>query len=163
MTITTSEDAIKAAASVARDVADGKLAVAELERQAVAELSELVGTVTGPDDPVWPLQVQIARGVLAAGGIAATEFLEWAAVERHRAGEPVSPPDPQPEPEALADLEPPEPEPIAPELADAKTAAEPEPEPPAVELVEQPAPPRRADGYDPLAHWPPSRSLRRPL
>ncbi|MGD1282060.1 flagellar hook-length control protein [Mycobacterium seoulense] len=162
MTITT-EDAIKAAASVARDVADGKLSPADLERQAVAELQQLVGEVVGPGDPVWELQVQIARGVLATGGIPATELAEWAAVERQRAGEPVSPPDLPDRPATVesvpsgtlrADSD-------ADELADAEQHADadpqPEPEP------EADMPPRRADGYDPLAHWPPSRTLRRPL
>lgn len=84
MTTMTPEDAIRAASSVARDVADGKLSPTDLERQAVAELRELVGTVIGPDDPAWPLQCDIARGVLAVGGIPATELAEWLAVERHR-------------------------------------------------------------------------------
>lgn len=76
----TPEDAIKAASSVARDIADGTLHTSHLERQAVAELSALAGTVTGPGDPLWPVQVEIARGVLAAGGIDADELREWAAV-----------------------------------------------------------------------------------
>ena len=45
MTTMTPEDAIKAAASVARDVADGTLSPADLEAQAVAECRELFGTV----------------------------------------------------------------------------------------------------------------------
>jgi hypothetical protein len=84
MTTITAEDAIKAASSVARDVADGKLDPADLQCQVVAELTELVGTVAGPDDPLWDLQVGIARQVLAAGGIDHLELAEWAAVGRRR-------------------------------------------------------------------------------
>lgn len=81
-TRTTADDVIKAAASIARDAAEGRLSPSDLERQAVAELTELAGTVTGPESPLWPVQVEIARGVLAAGGIGADELLEWAAVAR---------------------------------------------------------------------------------
>lgn len=167
MTTMTKRDAISAAMGLAEDVAQGRLAPADLEAQAVAELQALVGTVVGEGDPVWDLQVQIARGVLAAGGIPATELQEWAAVERQRAGEPVEQPDPgetMPEPsstgrgqlsadsvDADAEVADPEPEP--------ELVAEPQP----VTPTPEPTPPRRADEYDPLAAWPPSRSLRRPL
>jgi hypothetical protein len=55
-----------------------------LEATAVAELRELFGTVTGPDDPLWMLQVDVCRAVLAAGGIPADELTEWLAVARQR-------------------------------------------------------------------------------
>jgi len=80
MTTITPEDAIKAASSVARDIAEGTLHPSQLERQAVAELTALAGQITGPGDPLWPVQVDIARGVLAARGIPTAELLEWAAV-----------------------------------------------------------------------------------
>lgn len=80
MTTITPEDAIKAASSVARDIAEGTLHPGQLERQAVAELTARAGQVTGPGDPLWPVQVDIARGVLAARGIPTAELLEWAAV-----------------------------------------------------------------------------------
>lgn len=80
----TPEDAIKAASSVARDIAEGRLSPDDLEHRAVAELTALAGTVTGPGDPLWPVQVEIARGVLAAGGIDADELREWAAVMGQR-------------------------------------------------------------------------------
>jgi hypothetical protein len=141
MTTMTPEDAIKAAASVARDVADGKLDPADLQAQAVAELRELVGTVIGPDDPAWPLQCDIARQVLALGGLTADELSEWAAVFGHRAGEPLPAAVAEPEPDDLY-------KPDAAELAE-------QPEPPAPEPVEQPEPERRSHGhtYDPLAGW----------
>lgn len=82
-TITT-QDAIKAATSVARDIAEGHLDPVQLEQQAVAELQALVGTVVGAGDPLWPLQIQIASGVLAAGGIPTDELAEWLAVQRRR-------------------------------------------------------------------------------
>lgn len=157
MTTMTPEDAIRAASSIARDVADGKLSPSDLERQAVAELRELVGTVVGPDDPAWPLQVDIARQVLALDGIPATELSEWLAVARHRAEEPVSQPEmadlPAPDTELPDQREPeprPAPEPVAPEPA----AAAEQPAP-------TPIPPARPGQYDPLAHWPASRSLQR--
>lgn len=163
MTITT-EDAIKAAASIARDVADGRLTPADLEHQAVAELHQLVGEVVGHGDPVWPLQVQIARGVLAAGGIPGDELSEWLAVARQRAGEAHGQGDPDqiaPEPVSVPSVA------LSPEsdgdLADVDAA----PEQPvtAAAVAEQPlvaypasAPPRRADGYDPLAGWAAAKS-----
>jgi hypothetical protein len=159
MTTMTPEDAIKAASSVARDIADGRVSPSELEGQAVAELRDMVGEVVGPDDPAWPLQCDITRRVLALDGLPADELAEWLAVARQRAGEPVSAPDP--------DQTPPEPSSFASGTlsADSEDVA---PEPPADAEPEQPAvaqptPPGRADGYDPLAHWPPSRSLRRSL
>lgn len=164
MTITTTEDAIRAASSVARDVADGKLSPADLERQAVAELQQLVGTVVGPDDPAWPVQLDVCRQVLALGGVPADELQEWLAVAHHRAGEPVSQPDPDETPPTVeslptrtlsADSD-------AVELADAD-AEQPVVADPEQPVAAEPTPPRRADVYDPLAHWPPARTLRRPL
>lgn len=58
-----------------------------------------------------------------------------------------------PEPEAEPQLGP-----VA-ELAVGPTATEPETEQP----FTQTAPPRQVYGHDPLAHWPPGRSLRIPL
>ena len=51
MTTMNPEDAIKAASSVAREIADGTLSPTDLEGQGVAELCELFGTVVGPDGP----------------------------------------------------------------------------------------------------------------
>lgn len=77
--------AIKAAMSIANDVAAGNLDPAALEQQAVAECRRLFGYVAGPDDPLWELHVEVARQVLAVGGgIPADELAEWVAVERLR-------------------------------------------------------------------------------
>ena len=76
------DDVIKAAASVARDAAEGRLSPAALQRQAVAECRELFGTVTGPDSEMWEVQVEVARAVLAQKGIPADELTEWLAVAR---------------------------------------------------------------------------------
>ncbi|OHU77463.1 hypothetical protein [Mycobacteroides chelonae] len=84
MSATTTADLIRAATSVARDVSDGKLDPATLEQQMVEELQALVAVVVGAGDPLWDLQVQVASGVLAAGGIEANELSEWAAVAHRR-------------------------------------------------------------------------------
>jgi hypothetical protein len=81
------ETTIKAVMSVARDVAEGRLSPDELGRAAADECRELFGTVAGPDDDpaMWALQLDVARQVLAAGGIPADELTgEWAAVARAR-------------------------------------------------------------------------------
>jgi len=55
-----------------------------LQEQAVAECRELFGTVAGPGDALWELQVKVARDVLAQKGISADELTEWLAVARQR-------------------------------------------------------------------------------
>jgi hypothetical protein len=76
------DDVIKAAAAVARDAAEGRLNPAALQEQAVAECRELFGTVTGPGNALWNLQVEVARDVLAQKGIPDYELTEWLAVAR---------------------------------------------------------------------------------
>lgn len=162
MTTMTPEDAIKAASSVARDVADGRLAPAELEQHAVTECRELFGTVAGPGDPLWALHLDVARQVLALDGVPGDELAEWLAVARQRAGEPVAslgPVETLAEPESLAS------EADSPEVADAEP--DDQPEPPALAVVEPepvpdaaPSPKRRTGGYDPLAGWSPGGSRR---
>jgi hypothetical protein len=166
MTYTNKRDAIEAAMSIADKVAQGRLAPADMEALAVRELTELFAEVV-PGSPVWPLQVAVARGVLAAGGIPADELAEWTAVQRASekpeepakplsVPEPVDPDQAAPEPVSFAseELSPendaldtdPETEPAAP--------AETEPVAPvAVAPVTQlpPPPQRRSDRYDPLA------------
>lgn len=150
MTTMTPEDAIKAASSVARDVADGRLDPADLEATAVAECRALFGTVAGPGDPLWALHLDVARQVLALDGVPADELAEWLAVARQRSGEPVPSLDP-----AEAQAEP------------VDAAPYDQPELPALAVVETepvrdaaPAPKRRTGGYDPLAGWSPSGSRR---
>lgn len=161
-TQTTAGDVVTAAMSTAEDAAQGRLDPATVEALAATELRELFGTVVGEGDVAWPVQLDVARQVLALGGIPATELAEWLAVERHRAGEPVSAPDPDettPEPDSLAsstlslDSEHVEAEPVA----EPEPVAEVEPPPAA------PEPPRRTDGgYDPLRGWSPGRTRRLP-
>lgn len=158
MTITT-EDAIRAASSIARDVADGKLSPAALEAQAVAELRELVGTVVGEGDPVWPLQLQIARGVLALGGIEPDELSEWLAVGRQRAGVPLPAPVADHVAAEVVSL-PSGPHRPASVALDAEAVAEPTPDPdaePVPEAEPETAVPvvleRRSGGYDPMRGW----------
>ncbi len=84
MTVTTTQDAIKAATSIARDIADGKLTPNALERQVVAELSKLALEPAEPGTEMAALRIEIARRVLAEGGISACEVAEWLAVQRRR-------------------------------------------------------------------------------
>lgn len=157
MTSMTKRDAINGAMSVADDVAQGRINPADLEHQAIAECRALFGTVVGEGDPAWPVQLDVARQVLALGGVPADELAEWLAVERHRAGEPVSTPEPDettPEPETSLSVA------LRPDSDDADDAeladVEPEPvaevEPPPV----TPVPSARRGEYDPLRGWSPS-------
>lgn len=77
--------AVKAAMSMATDITEGRLNPVDLERAALAECRALFGTVAGPEDPLWPLHVDIARQVLARDGIPFNELAEWLAVHRQRA------------------------------------------------------------------------------
>ncbi len=80
----TKRDTINGAMSIADDVAQGRVDPSDLEQQAVQELRELFGVVVGPDDAAWDVQVEVARGVLAAGGIPADELQEWLSCAKHR-------------------------------------------------------------------------------
>ncbi|MCH9735721.1 MAG: flagellar hook-length control protein [Actinomycetia bacterium] len=77
--MSTQADVITAAMGVARDAAEGRLDPGELEAAAVEECRQLMGQVI-VDGPMWNLQLETARAVLAAGGIPATELREWTAV-----------------------------------------------------------------------------------
>lgn len=82
--------AIKAAMGVARELAEGQLAPGQLATVAADECRELFSHVVGPDDALWSLQCDVARQVLAAGGVPAGELAEWLAVAHTRAGEAVA-------------------------------------------------------------------------
>jgi hypothetical protein len=82
MTAMAKRDAVDAALSVAQDAAEGRLDLTALQEQAVAECRTLFGTVSGPGDALWGLQVEVARAVLAQKGIPADELSEWLAVVR---------------------------------------------------------------------------------
>lgn len=87
-------DAIDAAMSVAEDVAKSRLDPAKLDQAVANECKALFGTVVGEGDSLWPLHADVARQVLAVGGLSADELSEWLAVARSRAGEPLSSPLP---------------------------------------------------------------------
>ena len=74
------QDAIKAAMSVAREVAEGRMDPQELAAAAAEECRELFATVAGPGDVLWELHVEVARRVLALDGIPVDELAEWLAV-----------------------------------------------------------------------------------
>lgn len=81
---TTPADAISAAMSLAKDVAEGRLDVAALEAQAVAELRGLLDTEPEPGSALAVLQLEVARRVLARGDLPADELVEWTGVARRR-------------------------------------------------------------------------------
>lgn len=85
--MTTRRDAIDAALRLAEDFSTGKVDPDDLDAELVKRCRDLVGQVVGSGDLLWPLQIEIARGVLAAGGLDADELSEWAAVARRRATE----------------------------------------------------------------------------
>jgi hypothetical protein len=90
--VTARKDAMKAAVTaalaIAEDVTAGRLDVAALDQAALAECRELFGRVDGPEDPLWPLHVDVARQVLAVGGgVGVDELAEWVAVYRAQAAE----------------------------------------------------------------------------
>jgi hypothetical protein len=89
----TKRDVIDAAMSVAEDVAESRLDPMQLNQAIADECRELFGTVVGDGDPLWPLHIDVARQVLAVGGLSADELSEWLAVARSRTGEPVSAPE----------------------------------------------------------------------
>lgn len=166
MTTPTKRDAIDAAMSVADDVAHGRLDPAALQQQAVTELRNLFGSVVGEGDPLWTLHADVARQAVSLGALSADELGEWAAVMRHRAGEAVEPPAPPIDllpAESAASVDESQPEltdgpdatpsggvagalAVLAALATAARSAE-------TKAAPTPAPPRRADGYDPLAGW----------
>jgi hypothetical protein len=160
----TAEGVVKAAMSVARDAAEGKLDPASLSDRAVSECRELFSDVVGQDDPLWPLHLDIARQVLALGGVPADELSEWAAALRHRDAEPSSEPQPDDDPpDAIS--------PLSVELSahdDAlDTVRDSGTQPADVETQPAPAaqpaplPPVRRDEYDPLRGWLPGGAAHR--
>jgi hypothetical protein len=170
----TKREAVKAAMSVAEDIAEGRLDPATVQQQAVTEMREMFGSVVGEGDPLWTLHADVARQAIGLGALSADELSEWAAVMRHKAGEAVEPPapplDPLPAvclasvdesgPESTDDEDgAPEPAPlqgvsVAGALAALASAAQ--------QAHATPAPQRRADGggYDPLAGFNPGATRR---
>lgn len=81
---TTVDEVIKSAAAVARDAAEGRLDPAALDAAVTAECRALFGTVGGPEDALWTVHLDVARQVLALGGVPADELGEWLALARRR-------------------------------------------------------------------------------
>ena len=85
----------KAAALAALDLAEelngGKVSVANIEAEMIDAARSLFGSVVGPDDPLWSLQIDVARQVIHQGGIGLDELREWVAVLERRAGGAVQP------------------------------------------------------------------------
>lgn len=77
---TTKREAVEAAVSVADRLASGEIDPDDMVAAAVSECRRLFGRVDGPDDALWELHVDVARQVLAAGGIPVGELREWVAV-----------------------------------------------------------------------------------
>ncbi|OMB79263.1 hypothetical protein [Mycolicibacterium conceptionense] len=83
---------VTAAMSVAQDIAEGKVDTAQLDDAVAAECRTLFGRVEGPGDPLWELQVDVARQVLAVGGgVSSVELAEWTAVYRAAEGVEAAP------------------------------------------------------------------------
>lgn len=82
----TKRDAIVSALAVAEDIDAGRIDPAALDAELADRCRSLVGTVVGGGDPLWPLQVDIARQVLGLGGVPTAELAEWLAVARRRSG-----------------------------------------------------------------------------
>lgn len=87
------QDAIKAAMAVAKDVAEGRLDPAAMGAAAAAECRELFAFVAGPGDPLWEIHVEVARQVLALDGIPVDELAEWLAVTQKAQGVKETPAD----------------------------------------------------------------------
>ena len=85
MSVASKRDAITAALDLAEDLGSRKVDPTELDRELVDICRQLFGTVAGSDDPLWSLHLDVARQVLAAGGLSLDEVAEWEAVLRRRA------------------------------------------------------------------------------
>ncbi|UGQ43407.1 flagellar hook-length control protein [Rhodococcus aetherivorans] len=77
-------DCVNAASDVLAEVEAGTLDPTTIESRAADACRALVGQVGTPADPLWDLHVDIARQVLAAGGLTASELSEWHAVQARR-------------------------------------------------------------------------------
>lgn len=91
--MTDQQGVIRAAMAVAKDAAEGRLDPTAVDAELTERCRQLFAVVVGPGDPLWPVQVDVARQVLATSGVPADELHEWSAVARHRAqgGETAAP------------------------------------------------------------------------
>jgi hypothetical protein len=89
--------AVVEATRIAQQLASGRLDPAALEVRAAEECRRLFGRVEGPEDPLWPLHVEVARAVLAVGGgIPTHELAEWVSVYRQAEAEAAAVAEPVP-------------------------------------------------------------------
>ncbi|MGE2690097.1 flagellar hook-length control protein [Mycolicibacterium pulveris] len=72
--------AYTSAMSLADDIAQGRVNPEALDAAVIEESRRLFGTVVGPGDPLWELQVDIARQAIALGALSSNELQEWVAV-----------------------------------------------------------------------------------
>lgn len=103
---TTRKAAALAALDLSQEIHDGKISVANIEAEMVDAARSLFAIVAGPNDPLFDLQRDVARQVIAAGGLTADELREWVAVLERRAGGAVKPsetPEPSDPPDLPAD------------------------------------------------------------
>lgn len=80
----TDADVVESAYAVLGELTGGTLSGAAVELRAVETCRQMVGTVAGPDDPLWSVQLDIARQVLGLGGVPADELTEWLSAARSR-------------------------------------------------------------------------------
>lgn len=100
------EQIINSAMSVAEDAAAGKISDANLDAALLSECRAEFATVVGEGDPLWDLQVEVARAVLRRSGIPAAELSEWAAVARRCEGSAEEPAAEEADPATPAEEDP---------------------------------------------------------
>lgn len=83
MTVTDA-DVVESAYAVLGGITDGSLSGAAVEQRAVEVCRRTFGAVGGPDDPLWPVQIDVARQVLGHCGIPAAELAQWLSAARSR-------------------------------------------------------------------------------
>lgn len=76
--------AAEAVAVLMTGVSEGRLTAATMAEAAETRCREVFGTCDGPTDPLWSVQIEIARQVLGHGGIPASELSQWLSVARSR-------------------------------------------------------------------------------
>jgi len=81
MTVTDA-DVVESAYAVIGELTDGSLSGAAVEQRAVEVCRRTFGAVGGPDDPLWPVQIDVARQVLGHCGILADELAQWLSAAR---------------------------------------------------------------------------------
>ncbi len=76
--------AAEAVAVLMTEVSEGRLTADAMADRAVQRCREMFGSVTGPDDPLWPVHTDVTRQVLGHGGIPAAELAQWLSAARSR-------------------------------------------------------------------------------